>query len=208
MLKLKLLLGLIKKTLPMTFVLILILFIVYREIERRNGLREANERIENLKRYYLDNLLKIKGAYHSIAVVNDSLKGVSLTQQKIIARQKNLLVFGKGTQIEEDSGRARVLIDTSLVCASIKGWTLTNPPKYSLNIKFSPLTIDAIITDFGQEIHGVLIPSPEECFIIDSVNFQVAPDIKGSFRDGFDMGEFLLGGGVGIGIMALIKAFQ
>ncbi len=201
MLKIKLLLSLLRKHMSWTVILSLLLFLGYREIERRSGLREANERIINLKKFHLEQLLKAKGAYHTIAKTNDSLKGVGLAQQRIIIRYEEMLIHGPGIQTDIE-GRKKVSIDTTIICMGIKGWTLTDPPEYSLKVIPTPLLLDIYITDIGDKVHGIITPFPDDCYKIDSVNFQVAPDIKGGSRDGFDKGEFFLGGAiVGCGVI-------
>lgn len=195
MLKLQLLFNLLKKNLIWSLVLGLILFIAYRELERRSGLREANERIINLKKFQVEQLSKVKGAYHVIAKKNDSLNGLALAQQKIIFQLKHVTATGTTVQIEEDSNRVKVPFWLDTLCFSVEGWTKTNPPEYFIDLETLPIGLNVYITDIGDQVHGVLTPTESWLDVI-NVKFDASPELKGMCKDGFDKGEFFLGAGL------------
>jgi len=202
MLKIKLIIALLKKHFSWTLILSLLLFLGYRELVRKNGLREKDRIITTLKKVHLDQLLKVKGAYHVIAEKNDSLRGIALAQQQIIFQLKHVTATGTTVQIEEDSNRVRVPFWLDTLCFSIEGWTKTNPPEYFLDVATLPIGVEVFITDIGDEVHGVITPAEESWLNIVDVKFDASPDIKGGCKDGFDKGEFILGSAlIGCGVI-------
>jgi hypothetical protein len=204
MLKLKLIFSLVKKHLGWTFVISLILFFAYRELIHRNENKNNEQKIINLKRFYLQEKLKIEGAYHVIVQKNDSLNGVVLIQQNVILKYKKMIFEGKGSQIEKD-GRKEVIFAKDTNCIEVKGWTLTDPPEWGLNIDYLPITLNIFITDIGDSVHGVITPFPPSCLNVTDVKMEASPELKGMCRDGFDKGEFLLGGVISIGIFKVLQ---
>lgn len=201
MLKIKLILALLKKHSIWTLILSMLLFVGYRELVRRSELNEKERIITSLKKVHLNQMLKVKGAYHVVAERNDSLEGLALIQKDIIFQLKRVTARGKTVQIERDSNRIEVPFWLDTLCFSIEGWTKTNPAEYFIDMQTLPIGLNVYVTDIGDEVHGVITPD-EEWLDVLSVNFEASPELKGMCKDGFDKGEFFLGGAlVGVGVV-------
>jgi hypothetical protein len=193
MLKLKLIGYFIKRN-WVTILLVAIAVFYLNKI--RNELKASVRREHNLKSV----LFKATKGIRTIATVNDSLEGLYLIEQDAHAHWKGVAIKGTGKQSEPEPGRLKVTVDTSLACFSLKGFTLTNPSYYEFETEPMPFTLGIKVMDFEKNIYSWTTSSP--CVIIDSVDLQVAPDIKGVCKDGFDKGDFFWGGTlVGCGVI-------
>jgi hypothetical protein len=202
MLKLKLIWALIKNNwkIPIYLFFIGIAFWIYHN--EKNKLRVAERREHNLKSI----VFKATKGLRTIAKVNKELEGVYLLEQKTSAHWKAIALKGSGTQTQIDSNRTKVAFDTTDACISLKGFTLTNPAYYELDIKRQPFSIDILVSDFENKVYSWTSTSP--CILLDTVNLEVSPDIKGICRCGFDKGDFFLGGiivGCGVVIYNLLR---
>jgi len=199
MLKLKLLWALISKhtktTLISLIALIVIFFVVRAFLDLRSEVQASHRREHNFKML----LVKSQKGFRAVAEVNKNLEGVYLLEKKISAHWKAIALSGSGTQTELDSNRTKVEFDTTTACISIEGFTLTNPPYYELGIEKQPFSISIFVTDFDKNIYSWTSTVDSLCAGIDSVYLEVSPDLKGAYRDGFDTGEFILGGVIALG---------
>lgn len=199
MLKLKLLWSLIKQNwkIPIYLLFIFIAFKFYWNI--RNELNASRRREHNLKSEKIELAKKDSTNTIIIAEVKDSLEGVSLAYQKLQIKYKQLSFSGEATQTELENNRDSVAFKKETECVKVSGFTKTNPPEYGLDVLLQPFSLEIEITDFDKQIYGIVRPSIP-CVQIDTIEFKVAPDLKGACKDGFDTGEFILG--IGIPVIA------
>lgn len=203
MLKFKLLWNLIRQNwkIPIYIVVIIIAFKFYWNI--RNDLKASKRREYNLKSEMLSRFKEDSLAIIEKAEIIDSLEGVILAQAQIKIRPDTVKIFTIGTKEGE-----WVNFDWKDDCYSAWGWFEDKEPyKIQQFIQQKPYSLDIIITDLEPNIYGIVKPS-NQCVNIENINFQSAPDIKGAYHDGFDWGEFLLGGGIGVGILGIIALIK
>ena len=193
MIKLKLLFQLLKNNWKIPIYLLLAFFVIKGYWDKQQELNASYRREYNLKAI----IFKATKGLRTTAKVNKDLEGVYLLEKKISAHWKAIALSGSGTQTELDSNRTKVEFDTTDACISLEGFTLTNPPYYELDIKRQSFSLDIKVTDFENNIYSWT--STSDCIGLDNVHLEVAPDLKGVCKDGFDKGEFILGGIIAIG---------
>jgi hypothetical protein len=190
MLKLKILWQLIKSNWKISVYLVMA-FIAFKFYWNEREAKQAAQRREgNLKSI----IFKSTKGLRTTAKVNKELEGVYLLEQKTSAYWKSIALKGSATQTQIDSNRTKVAFDTIDACISLKGFTLTNPAYYELDIKRQSFSIDILVSDFENKIYSWTSTSP--CIVLDTVNLEVSPDIKGICQCGFDKGDFFLGAGI------------
>jgi hypothetical protein len=197
MLKLRLLLAIIKKNWKIPIYLLFFGFALWTYNIERNKRKVAERREHNLKSEKLELAKKDSLNTITIAEIKDSLEGVSLAYQNLGIKYKQLSFTGEAIQIELENNRDSVPFGKETECVKVSGFTKTNPPEYGLDVFLRPFNLEIEITDFDNDIYGIVKPS-NSCVKIENVEFKAAPDLKGVYRDGFDRGDFILGGLIGV----------
>jgi len=193
MLKLKLLWSLIKRNwkLPIYLIIALIAFKFYwnsRQELKASKRREHNLKQEMILQWKQDSLSVVKKAK-----VIDSLEGVLLSKTSIKIKTDTIKIETEGTK----QGNW-IQFNYQDECFSAWGWFEDKGPyRIKQYICQEPYSLEIMITDLEPDIYGIVKPS-NNCMKINNIKFEVAPNLKGAYRDGFDAGEFILGGFIGV----------
>jgi hypothetical protein len=203
MLKLKLLFNLIKQNWKLAIYIILFLLGFKFYWNLRSEIRAGQRWEHNLKANMIRQWQEDSLALVAKAQIIDSLEGVLLAKLKVKVKSDTVKI----TAIGHGEGKEKSF-DWEDECFSAWGWFEVEPP-YELEqfVMLKPFELEVLITDLYPDVYGKVSAS-NSCIGIDKVDFKVSPDIKGVKKDGFDFGDFALGGvivGTGIIIINILR---
>jgi hypothetical protein len=178
---------------PIYLFFLIIGFIIYWN--KQQELNASKRRERNLKVSMLQRWRQDKLALVTQAEVIDSLEGVLLSVMEIKIKPDTVTITTKGNK-EGDFITFRYEDD----CYDCWGWLDTRPP-YPIEqyISNKPYSYEILITDLPPDVYGKITPLSKCAPKIENVKWKVSPNLKGACRDGFDKGEFILGGVIALG---------